>query len=1264
LEYHRPTREELFNLALGLLPGEPREEFLRAACGDDAELLRDVRALLSAHAEAQAFLKSVGPKDSPPPAPVQEAAAAATIVSPSRAAAEAPGQMIGRYKLLQLIGEGGFGSVWMAEQKEPVKRRVALKIIKLGMDTKQVVARFEAERQALAMMDHPNIARVLDAGATDVGRPFFVMELVKGVPILEYCDTEKLDTAKRLELFVDVCNAIQHAHQKGIIHRDIKPSNILVTLHDGKPVPKVIDFGIAKATSSELTDKTLFTQHRQMIGTPAYMSPEQAEMSGLDIDTRSDIYSLGVLLYELLTGTTPFSNDELMSKGFAEMMRIIRDVEPHKPSTRLSTMGETITRTAQLRHVEPGRLSSILKGDLDWIVMKCLEKDRQRRYDTANGLGMDIQRHLAGEAVLAAPPSRVYRLRKGIRRNKAAFTAAAVVGVALLLGVVGTSWGMVNALQQREIARGAQRAESQQRLDAERAREAEAAQRLLAEESERRAIEAAALAQREAERAEAEAQLALEAQAREQARAEELEQVADFQAGQLSEIDPSLMGVRMRASIIEKRRAALAGRGRDAQEIEAAAQELDQSLQGVNFTNIALETLEENIFDRALKVIDEKFTDQPLIRAYLLQTVASTLWELGLLHRVTELQVEALEIHRRILGDEHRYTLTSLNDMGVLLSSQGRRAEAEPYYREALETRRRILGDEHPDTLNLINNIGVLLLAESRFTEAELYLREAVDGRRRTLGDEHSDTLLSIHDMGALLRGMGRYAEAEAYLREALEARRRILGNEHPQTLSTLNSMGVLLSNQGKLSEAEAYHREALGGYRRTLGDEHPDTLNSINNMGVLLSSQGKLAEAEPYHREALEARRRILGDEHPSTLVSINNMGTLLRHLGRYAEAEAHLRETLEKYRRTLGDEHPHTLGIVHNMGALLRHLGRHTEAEPYLREAVEGRRRILGGDHSETFNSLNSMSVLLRELGRDAEAEPYLREALEARRRVLGDEHPDTLNTLNSMGVLLVDQGKPAEAEAYVREAMESRRRIFGDEHPSTLLSIHNMGALLRQMGWYAEAEVHFRQVLEARRRIQGDEHFDTLNTLNSMGVLFSEQGRLAEAEPYYHEALEIRRRTMGETHPDTAGAMAVLGLCLLQQNTAEKAIEAEPLLRQLLEIRTEILAADDWLLANTRSLLGGALLIQGRALLPTDPAAAKARFIEAHPLLEDGYQRMNPPPEVAFRKAEALQRVIELFEALHAAEPDKGHDAQAQAWRARQVQSGTEGISENQP
>src|SRR5579864_588847 len=361
-------------------------------------------------------------------------------VSPAAAVFERPSSLIGNYKLLQQIGEGGMGVVFMAEQTHPVHRKVALKVIKPGMDSRQVIARFEAERQALAVMDHVNIARVLDAGATASGRPYFVMELVHGVPITKYCDDNHLTPRERLELFVPVCQAIQHAHQKGIIHRDVKPSNIMITLYDGQPVPKVIDFGVAKATEQRLTDRTLFTQYGTMVGTLEYMSPEQAETSMLGAGTRSDIYSLGVLLYELLTGTTPLDGKHLRSLGYAEMLKTIRDVEPPKPSTRLSQSINEVASISARRQTEPRRLQKLIAGDLDWIVMKCLEKDRTRRYETANGLAVDIQRHLHDEAVSASPPGQLYKLQKLVRRNKLTFAAIAAIMVSLVIGLAAALW--------------------------------------------------------------------------------------------------------------------------------------------------------------------------------------------------------------------------------------------------------------------------------------------------------------------------------------------------------------------------------------------------------------------------------------------------------------------------------------------------------------------------------------------------------------------------------------------------------------------------------------------------------------------------------------------------------------------------------------------------------------------------------------------------------------------------------------------------------
>ncbi|HEV2211423.1 MAG TPA: serine/threonine-protein kinase [Verrucomicrobiae bacterium] len=436
------NREEVLLAAALELPADKRPALLDAMCGGDPALRQRLEMLVAAR-QKPGEISGKG----------ATAGRATTKLAEPEAEDEAVGNMIGRYKVLEKVGEGGCGVVYVAEQTEPVRRRIALKVIKLGMDTKQVVARFEAERQALAMMDHPNIAKVLDAGATATGRPYFVMELVRGVKITEYCDQNHLTTRERIDLFIKVCHAIQHAHQKGIIHRDIKPSNILVTLHDGVPVPKVIDFGIAKATEGRLTDATVYTQLHQFVGTPAYMSPEQAEMSGLDIDTRSDIYSLGVLLYELLAGSTPFDGNELMSRGLDAMRKTIREKEPMRPSTRLATLkGEELTTTAKRRSAETSKLLHQLKGDLDWIVMRCLEKDRTRRYETANGLAFDLKRHLNNEPVLARPPSAAYRLQKAFRRNKLVFSAGLAVAAALLLGIFTSTWQAVRARRAEGLA--------------------------------------------------------------------------------------------------------------------------------------------------------------------------------------------------------------------------------------------------------------------------------------------------------------------------------------------------------------------------------------------------------------------------------------------------------------------------------------------------------------------------------------------------------------------------------------------------------------------------------------------------------------------------------------------------------------------------------------------------------------------------------------------------------------------------------------------
>jgi serine/threonine protein kinase len=493
---------EIF-LAAVKLPVNRRESYLAEACAGDEPLRQRVAELLKSHEEIGSFL------DAPP--------AVTDVIDRSNPPSFSDGTQIGPYKLLQQIGEGGMGVVYMAEQQKPVRRRVALKIIKPGMDSRQVIARFEAERQALAMMDHPNIARVLDAGCTESGRPYFAMELVQGIPITQYCDDKQLPPEERLELFIEVCHAVQHAHQKGIIHRDLKPSNVLVTIFDGKPIPKIIDFGVAKALHQQLTEKTMFTQFGAIVGTLEYMSPEQAQSDAMGTDTRSDIYSLGVLLYELLTGTTPMDGKKLRSLGYAEMLKAIREVDPPKPSTRLSQSAHDLAAISAKRHTEPRRLQKLIAGDLDWIVMKCLEKDRTRRYDTATGLALDIQRHLQDEAVSASPPGQLYKLQKLVRRNKLVCTAAACVMLALLLGMAGSLWQAV-------LATRAQHAEMIARQESEANEQKAVAARDDADKASQQALQ-------EAARAERASQDALQSAARaEQARQKSLHAAAQAEA--------------------------------------------------------------------------------------------------------------------------------------------------------------------------------------------------------------------------------------------------------------------------------------------------------------------------------------------------------------------------------------------------------------------------------------------------------------------------------------------------------------------------------------------------------------------------------------------------------------------------------------------------------------------------------------------------------------------------------------------------------------
>jgi serine/threonine protein kinase/tetratricopeptide (TPR) repeat protein len=786
--------------------------------------------------------------------PESDESVLATGGLPAHSAGEQAGDRIDRYRLLQRVGEGGMGSVWMAEQSEPVRRRVALKIIKLGMDTREVVARFEAERQALALMDHPHIAKVLDGGATETGRPYFVMELVKGVPITQYCDEAKLGVKERLELFIEVCHAIQHAHQKGLIHRDIKPSNVLVALQDGRPTPKVIDFGIAKATTAELTQASVFTELGQLIGTPEYMAPEQAGTGGLDIDTRADVYALGILLYELLTGSKAFDLREALSRGYEELLRTIREVDPQKPSTRISSLGEDSGLVATRRRTDSLRLGRSLRGDLDVIVMKAIEKERSRRYDTANEFAADVGRFLRGEPVLAAPPSFRYRAGKFIRRRKKLVASSALFAVLILAGAVGTGVGWWRTSRANRL------------LDA--------------------------------------AVLEAEANAR------DLAQVVEFQANQLSGIDVPALGARLKGQLL----AAVAK-----PQLEAA----EPVLAGINFTDLALDAIDQGVLVASAEAIDERFAEQPLVRARLLQTLGNTCFSLGLFGKAAQHQERALEIRRAELGPEHPDTLNSLVDRGISLNNDGDLDAARVVLEQALEANRRVHGDHHTQTAAAVLALGQLLSDQGDYASSQTCFEESLELLGALHGQDSKEAATAMNSLGGLHVLAGRFDEAAPLLERSLEIHRKELPPEDPDLLACLSTYGFLRQCQSRLDEAQAAYEEALAGYRKQRGEAHPETLTARENLAYLQYERGELEAAATAFGEIGEGYLQLFGESHPLTLQALGDHAAVCQVAGQLDVSAKATRRILSIWRRDFGDMHVQTLVQINNLSHVLDDLG-----------------------------------------------------------------------------------------------------------------------------------------------------------------------------------------------------------------------------------------------------------------------------------------------------------------------------------------------------
>jgi serine/threonine protein kinase/lipopolysaccharide biosynthesis regulator YciM len=1183
--------KEIFLEAVEQAGPEGREARLRERCGDDAALRRQVEALLRQHEETGSFLE---------PSPVAPGSGGPDTASAPggdvTGLSEIVGTRVGPYELVRKLGEGGMGAVWVAEQSEPVRRRVALKVIKPGMDSERIIRRFGQERQALALMDHENIARVLDAGATPEGRPYFVMELIEGVPITHYCDEHRLPLRERLELFVPVCQAVQHAHQKGVLHRDVKPSNVLVAVRDGRPVPKVIDFGVAKALHRRLADESLSTEPGALLGTLEYMSPEQAKSSGLDVDTRADVYALGVLLYEMLTGTTPFDRKRLRETAFPETLRIIREEEPPLPSARLAESPEALADLAALRRTEPGRLLKEVRGELDWIALKCLEKDRTRRYETADGLARDVGRYLADEPVEACPPSRRYRLGKYLRRHRAGVVTAAAVFLALVAGIAGTTAGLMRALDAEQLAK-------------DRLGRAETA-------------EAAAGAARD--KALGAAQEAREAEA-------DMKAFGDFLVGNVL-ATPRPKGVQLGQGVSVTVAEALEAAEKDVAKVFAGQPKAEATARhalGVTWRNLGKYAAAERHLRRAVELRERELGPYDPLTIDSRNSLAVTWEQEGRHGEALEMHRRNLDAYQRVLGPDHLHTLSTQQNLAAALDASDRRDLSLPLFEQTLKQQQAALGPDHPSTLTTLNNLAFAYRGAGKLPRALSLSGQAYQRRLATLGPDHADTLNSMYNLAESYRAAGRLDRAVSLFEEALAKQQTVLGPDHPLTLTTMNGLAYAYRMAGQLDRALPLFRQTLEGRTAVLGPDHPNTLTTMNNLAEAYHAAGQLDKALPLSQRSVEGLKARLGPDHHSTLTATHNLARAYQAARQPYKALPLYEQTLAKMRVRLGPDHHSTLTAMNNLGEAYRVARKPDKAAPLLEEGLEGMRAVLGPDHADTLTLMHNLALAYRDARKLDRAMPLFERALERRTATLGPNHPHTQSTRINLAYVYRDAGLLDKSIPLQEQTLEQRKAKLGPDHALTLIAMSNLAETYSRGGNLDRAVPLFEQALSGMKAKLEPGHPNTLTTMENLAFAYQAAEKLDREEPLLREALTWRRKKDGPKAGASATVQVTLGRNLLRQ---KKYAEAEPFLREGLAF-AEAKLPDDWRLFNARSLLGGAL-------------AGQEKYAEAEPLLAQGYEGMKRretaiPTVGRALLTEALLRLVQLYEV-------SGQSEKAAVWR----------------